>query len=43
MEVCQVKAAIKQFAENNMPQKSLLVTFNGDVKHRRQLKGKKNH
>ena len=34
MEECHEEAAIKQFAENNIPQKSLLITFNGDVKHR---------
>lgn len=33
MEECQVEVAIKKFAEN-IPQKSLLITFNGDVRHR---------
>ena len=35
MEERQVEVAIiKQFAENNILQKSLLITFNGEVKHR---------
>ena len=34
MEECQVEVAIKQFIENNIPQKSLLITFNCEVKHR---------
>ena len=34
MEECQVEVAIKQLAENNIPEKSLLITFNGDVKHK---------